>query len=136
MHPLELQNTQKYKILLFVFNSNNSVQTTFSTPVQCMCYLEKFRIFKVPNKGPFVSTGRQTDNRPSDFGTKLMYPFFLKKKAGIMSYLGCEVIGQLLVVIVSFRLLVVISRVSLITGYKVHKIMFSRFSRGSNLTLL
>ena len=33
---------------------------------------EKFRKFKVPNKGPFVST----DGRRADFERKLIYPFF------------------------------------------------------------
>ena len=33
---------------------------------------EKFGKFKVPNKGPFVST----DGRQTDFGRKLIYPFF------------------------------------------------------------
>ena len=28
-------------------------------------------------------TDAQTDGRRTDFGTKLIYPFFLKKKAGI-----------------------------------------------------
>ena len=27
-----------------------------------------------------------TDERQTDFGTKLIYPFFLKKKAGLMKY--------------------------------------------------
>ena len=29
-------------------------------------------------------TNRQTDGRRTDFGKKLIYPFFLRKKAGIM----------------------------------------------------
>ena len=36
---------------------------------------EKFRKFKVPNKGPFVST----DGRPTHFGKKLIYPFSKEK---------------------------------------------------------
>ena len=35
-----------------------------------------------------VTDGRthgQTDGRRTDFGTKLIYPFFLKKKAGIIT---------------------------------------------------
>ena len=33
-------------------------------------------------------TDRQTDGRRTDIETKLIYPFFLKKKAGIIKY--CE----------------------------------------------
>ena len=35
-------------------------------------------------------TDAQTDGRPAYFGTKLLYPFFLKKKAGIIK---CGVMG-------------------------------------------
>ena len=49
--------------------------------------LRKFRYFKVPNKGLFVSADGRTDIR-TDFGTKLIYHFFSKeKKAGLISML-------------------------------------------------
>ena len=36
-------------------------------------------------------TDRRTDGRRTDFDTKLIYPFFLKKKAGIIIlYIGVE----------------------------------------------
>ena len=41
---------------------------------------EKFRNFKVPNKGPFMST----DRRPEPALVRNNLPFFLKKKAGII----------------------------------------------------
>ena len=36
-------------------------------------------------------TDRQTDERRTDFDTRLIYPFFLKKKAGIISVRYCMV---------------------------------------------
>ena len=36
----------------------------------------KFWKFKVLNKGPFMSTDRQMEGPGTDFGTKLIYPFF------------------------------------------------------------
>ena len=35
--------------------------------------------------GPFARTDGQTDGRRTDFDTKLIYPFFLKKKVGIIN---------------------------------------------------
>ena len=35
-----------------------------------------------------AQTDRRTDGRRTDFGTKLIYPFFLKKKAGIIKALA------------------------------------------------
>ena len=38
----------------------------------------------VTDAHPHGRTDAQTDGRRTDFGTKLIYPFFLKKKAGII----------------------------------------------------
>ena len=43
-------------------------------------------------------TDGQTDGRRTDFDTKLIYPFFLKKKAGIKikNYIACKYLRQML----------------------------------------
>ena len=36
----------------------------------------------------YAHTHGRTDGRRTDFGTKLIYPFFLEKKAGIITFLA------------------------------------------------